>query len=72
MTLVSMIDVLAVLQPDVDADMILVRFRGGACHAIAIREVVRGDDYLMRLERRDDGSIRATLDSKVRPVPGAR
>ena len=69
MTLVSMIDVLAILQPDVDADVVLVRFRGGASHALSIREIIRGDDYRMRLDRRDDGSIRATLHSNVRPVP---
>ena len=52
MTLVSMIDVLAILQPDVDADVVLVRFSGGASHALAIREIIRGDDYRMRLDRR--------------------
>ena len=30
-------------------------FRGGASHAIAIREIIRGDDYRMRLDRNDDG-----------------
>ena len=71
MTFVSMIDVLAILQPDVEADVVLVRFRGGASHAIAIREIIRDDEYRMRLDRRDDGSISATLHSNVRPVPSA-
>ena len=64
-----MIDVLAILQPDVDADMVLVRFCGGASHAIAIRDIIRDDEYRIRLDRKDDGSIRATLHSNVWRLP---
>lgn len=69
MTLVSMIDVLAILQPDVDAEVVFVHFIDGASHAIAIREIIRGDEYRMRLDHDDDGSVRATLHSNRRPVP---
>ncbi len=71
MTLVSMIDVLAVLRPDVDADILLVRLQGGSTHAVSIRQILADGDLSVRLECGADGSTRATLHSGASPVPSA-
>jgi hypothetical protein len=63
MTVVPLIDVLADLRPDVDADVLLVRLCGGAIHALTIREIVRGGDLGLRMEREADGSLWATSRS---------
>jgi hypothetical protein len=65
MTVVSLIDVLADLRPDVDADILLVCLCGGATHALTIREIVRGAAVGLRLERAADGSLRAALRSDL-------
>jgi hypothetical protein len=65
MTVVSLIDVLADLRPDVNADILLVRLCGGATHALTIREIVRGEDVGLRMERGVDGSLRAALRSDL-------
>jgi hypothetical protein len=63
MTAVSLIDVLAELRPDVDAEVLLVRLSGGAVHALTIRAIVRGEDVGLLMEREADGSLWATLRS---------
>ncbi len=63
MTVVPLIDVLADLRPDVDADVLLVHFCGGATHALTIRAIVRGEDVGLLMEREADGSLWATLRS---------
>jgi hypothetical protein len=63
MTVVSLIDVLADLRPDVDADVLLVRLAGGATHALTIRAIARSEDVGLRVERVADGSLRATAHS---------
>jgi hypothetical protein len=63
MTDVPWIDVLAELRPDVDADILLVGLCGGAIHALTIREIVRGADGGLRIDRDAGGVIRATLRS---------
>lgn len=65
MTVVSLIDVLADLRPDVDADVLLVRLAGGATHALTIRAIVHGEDVGLRMDRAADGSLRAMVDSDV-------
>jgi hypothetical protein len=63
MTVVSLIDVLADLRPDVDADILLVRISGGATHALRIHEIVHGADDGLRLDRDASGVMRATVRS---------
>jgi hypothetical protein len=63
MTAVSLIDVLADLRPDVDDDVLLVRFFDGGTHAVTIRAIVRGEGVGLRIDRQADGSLRATLQS---------
>jgi hypothetical protein len=63
MTVVSLIDVLADLRVDVDADVLLVRLAGGATHALTIRAITCGEDVGLWVERVADGSLRATVHS---------
>lgn len=69
MTLVSMIDLLAVLRPDVDADIVCVRLRGGATYVLSIREILCEGVLWTRFERESDGTTRAMLYSDRRDVP---
>ena len=69
MTLVSMIDLLAVLRPDVDADIMCLRLRSGATYVLSIGEILREGDLWARFERDADGTTRAMLYSDSRDVP---
>lgn len=64
-----MIDLLAVLRPDVDADIMCFRLRGGATYVLSIREIVCGGDLWTRFEQDADGTTRAMLYSDSRDVP---
>ncbi|HYN34538.1 MAG TPA: hypothetical protein VES40_18085 [Ilumatobacteraceae bacterium] len=66
-----MIDVLALLRPAVDADLLLVRLLGGATHAVSIRQILADGDLSLRLDCGPDGSTRATLHSSASLVPSA-
>ena len=69
MKLVSMIDVLAVLRPGVDVDLVCLRLRGGATFVLSIREILHDGDLWLRLDQDADGGSSATLQSGRRDVP---
>jgi len=48
--LVSMIDVLAIMRLAADAQVLVVRFRNGASHALRVPEIVEHDDVFLQLQ----------------------
>ncbi len=48
--LVPIVDVLAILRIDVDAELLVVHSRGGACRALRLPDVVACDEVFLQLQ----------------------